>query len=70
MSLDFQISGPLRAVHSGGTLLATQGERNITQILKEKLSPSYVEVRDISGLYRNKIEVYRAMYALSSRVSS
>jgi stress-induced morphogen len=30
-------------------LLATEGEMKITQLLKDKLNPSYVDVKDISG---------------------
>ena len=41
--------GGQRAFHCRGALLATKGEKEITKILTEKLSPSYIEVRDISG---------------------
>ena len=44
-----KFQGGERAFHCRGALLATKGEREITKILNEKLSPSYIEVRDISG---------------------
>jgi hypothetical protein len=46
---NFCFQGGQRAFHCRGALLATKGEREITKILNEKLSPSYIEVRDISG---------------------
>ena len=35
----------------GHVLQATAGERKIAALLTEKLSPTYLEVRDISGLF-------------------
>ena len=47
----------VRAIHCSRVFLATEGERKLTCILKEKLSPSYVEVRDISGVCLTHNEV-------------
>lgn len=47
-----------RPVFTGHTLLATKGEREITRILTSKLSPSYIEVRDISGGCGSMYEVW------------
>jgi len=39
-----------RQLWVGHVFQATAGERRITALLTEKLSPTYLEVRDISGL--------------------
>lgn len=60
--LSAQHQGGERAFHCrGALLLATKGEREITKILNEKLSPSYVEVRDISGTLDMLLECVSVM---------
>ena len=38
-------------------MLTTEGEARLTKILQEKLNPTFVEVKDISGTCINQYEV-------------
>lgn len=55
-----------RQLWVGSVLQATAGESRITTLLTEKLTPTYIEVRDISGESLFQVQVSLPIHLIES----